>query len=380
MHEEDFLTLLAVVGPQAPSSARKLEERLRDRSSSRHDWQAVARHAERHRVVPLFANRLQAYGWMEDSAMPVAPELQKKLGLAARDAVFAELASFAELRRINTRFGEYGIAPVLLKGLALSQLCFGRVGWRTNHDIDLLIKPGELETADRLLAEMDYVCVEPGPTLGHAQIEQWKRWHKDWTYVHKSRRTIVEIHYRLFDNERLSGAVDLNQVEEIDLFGQHRIYSLTGDALRSYLALHGLLHNWSRLKWIIDYRLIRGAAPTGDGASVAERVADALCATLFAEPRVETNRTGFGRTALLLRSSLSAMTAGGTKELEQTRFGTTIKNISHYLISLRPAYWIAELRYDLTDVSRDGTAPSGAGRRIVAWACRKLRFESKGET
>lgn len=378
MRDDAFLALLAVVNPRTPPTPDALAEQLL-RSGEFCGWQTLVGYAERHRVMPLLANRLRALGWMEGTAVRVEADLQARLEKTVREAAFAELASLAELKRISKRFGDQGIAPILLKGLALSRLCFEKIGWRTNHDIDLLIKPAELATCDRLLGEMDYVRVEPHPALDALQTERWRRAHKDWVYIHRLRRTIVEVHYRLFDNEPLCSEVDLGQVESLDLFGQHRMLSLTGEPLRSYLALHGLLHSWSRLKWLIDYELIRPANGHVGERSVAIRVADRLGDTLFGSPSPVPVARGYTRTALLVRSSLGAMSGGGERELEQTKFGTTIKNISHYLISLRPAYWIAELRYDLADRSRDGNESAGRWGfvdRVSSWIRRKAGFDS----
>lgn len=376
MGNQAFLALATVVNPRGLLTADALAEQLgRDFCG----WPTLVEYAGRHRVMPFFANRLRALCWMEGTAAQVDADVQTRLEKTVRESAFAELASLAELKRISERFADHGVTPILLKGLALSQLCFGRIGWRTNHDIDLLIKPAELEACDRILGEMDYVRVEPHPALDALQTERWRRAHKDWVYIHRSRRTIVEVHYRLFDNEPLCAKVDLDEVEPLDLFGQHQALSLTGDALRNYLALHGLLHSWSRLKWLIDYELIRPSSTRRSEPPVAIRVADRLGDTLFASSSAPANGRGYGRTAMLVRSSLNAMAGGGAQELEQTKFGTTIKNISHYLISIGPAYWIAELRYDLADRSRDGDAAavqSGFFNRVGSWIRRKAGFDS----
>ncbi|MDO9363370.1 MAG: nucleotidyltransferase family protein [Sphingopyxis sp.] len=377
MRDEAFFALLAVINPREMPTPEVLAERLL-RVGDFGGWPILIEYAERHRVMPFFANRLRTLGWMEGTVFPLNADLKVRLEKTVRESAFAELASLAELKRICERLGDQGIAPILLKGLALSQLCFKKIGWRTNHDIDLLIRPDELVTCDRLLAEMNYIRVEPHPALDAVQTDKWRRAHKDWVYIHRSRRTIVEIHYRLFDNEPLCAEVDLSEVETLDLFGQHRILSLTGDALRSYLALHGLLHSWSRLKWLIDYELIRPVGGRDAGRDVATRVADRLGDTLFAAASAANGR-GYSRTAMLVSSSLNAMAGGGQQELEQTKFGTTIKNMSHYLISLRPSYWLAELRYDLADRSRDGSAAAGRSGlidRVVSWIRRKAGYDS----
>lgn len=380
MRDELFFALLAVTNPRGTPDVRAVEGQIH-RAGGVSGWPKLVEYAERHRVMPLFANRLRTLGWMEDTDAPVDAATRASLGEVIRAAAFAELASLAELKRICARFGAEGVAPVLLKGLALSQLCFRKIGWRTNHDIDLLIDPAELRICDRLLSAMDYARVEPDPALDEPQVERWRQSHKDWVYIHRTRRTIVELHYRLFDNVPLCAEVDLGEVAMLDLFGQHRMLTLTGDALRTYLALHGLLHSWSRLKWLIDYELVRVDARE-IAPSVAVGVADRLGDLLFAPSSSAPAERGYGRRSILVRSSLAAMTGGGARELETTRFGTTIKNISHYLISARPSYWAAELRYDLSDSSRDGAAVEGlpgVAGRVGNWLRRKSGHDSEAQ-
>jgi len=49
------------------------------------------------------------------------------------------------------------------------------------------------------------------------------------------------------------------------------------------------------------------------------------------------------------------------------------------LISIRPAYWIAELRYDFADRSRDGNVAEGRwvfAQRVSNWIRRKAGYDS----
>lgn len=376
-----FAGLLAVVNPSPGRSPADVEQSLLSLGPFP-GWPILFDHAARHRVTPLFAHRLKQLDWMAQTAFPLDIAERSRLERVIRDAAFAEMASLAELQRLSDCLVRHGVEPILLKGLALSRICFGAMGQRTNRDIDLLIRPDELALCDRLLADLGYVRIEPAAGLAEPDAARWQILHKDWVYTHPVRRTIVELHYRLFDNDALARTIPLGQIERVDLFGQHSMLSFSGDALLSYLALHGLLHSWSRLKWLIDYQIVRqsewGAGSTGRAvpdAALAVRVANRLCDNLFGTDPPALEAHGISRTSLLVRTSVKAMADGGAGELEDTRFGTTVKNVSHYLISFRPSYWLAEIRYDLADTSRDGDQAdgrsSGPFKRVALWIARK---------
>jgi hypothetical protein len=49
-----------------------------------------------------------------------------------------------------------------------------------------------------------------------------------------------------------------------------------------------------------------------------------------------------------------SMFAGAGLELEEQRFGSTLKNLSHYLMAHGTGFWREELRFDLMDLPAAG--------------------------
>ncbi len=132
-----------------------------------------------------------------------------------------------------------------------------------------------------------------------------------------------------------------------------------------YLALHGCQHGWSRLKWLLDFAalvaridaeaqlvLFRETAVMDGRRAMGQALV--LSADLFGlplEPGLRRAILADRRTAWLVGIARRCMIECGNSELEDVRFGSTAKNIGHYLLSGSPSYWLAEARFDLADMS-----------------------------
>ena len=68
------------------------------------------------------------------------------------------------------------------------------------------------------------------------------------------------------------------------------------------------------------------------------------------------------RIRMLEQVALHSMAAGDAAELETLSFGSTQKNLSHYLLTSGWRYWAAEVAFDIADTSR---TPVPAGMRAL---------------
>lgn len=388
-YHRDFVALVLLVNPRLFGRNEALVGKLLDNGVP--DWVNVHRYAERHRVVPLLANRLRDLDWFGNSVLALDSDQVSALKTVIRMSAFAEMSSLAEIKRVLKDFGNEGIDSILIKGLVLSQLCFDVVGRRTNRDIDLLIDVSQVDRGDAILQSLGYIRIEPHPELSIDDFREWKKNHKDCVYHHPTRRIVLELHYRLFDNAVICYPEMTNQTEKISLFSQIEVNSLRRPQLMIYLAMHGAMHGWSRLKWLIDFAILSGEqsdplAAELTGGQISDAIgrravatANALCNRFFGEGFPATSRSSQHldfQTRLLFKASHHCIVGAGPQELEDTRFGTTIKNLSHYLLSQSPRYVVTELRYDLTDMSRDANAANSKIpqwlRRPAAWVRRRL--------
>lgn len=379
--------LLLLVDPWLVGRERELAERLA--ACGAIDWPAVIAHASRHRITPFLANRIAqlADGPIEQAALPQASirDLQQEQ-LRARAA---EMAMLGEIRRLDRMFAARHVDVLLLKGLALSARCYEALGQRINHDIDLVLDPADLDVADGTMRAAGYRRIEPAEEASPAECLASTRRSKDWVYAPRSGRGhLVEIHHRLFDNETLCRPDVMARAQRIDLFGQCVVRTLGPDDELPYLALHGALHAWSRLKWLIDFGLLlRQRTPDeigellkserGRPAAAALHQGIALCERLFKAADIRPRCARPWQTGLLSHVALASIARHGTRELEETRFGTTFKNLSHYLLWPRLGYVLAELRFDISDETRDDPQASQSIlpfwiRRPAAWLSRHL--------
>lgn len=380
-----FQALLTLSNPGLSADEHMLGQ-LRNLPSF--DWDEVLGLARRHRISPFISHRLEALADKLDGVGLAPPRsVSASFRAEGQAALFHEMALMAELQRIKARFDATGITFLVIKGLVLSSRCHGQMGLRVNHDIDLVVLPEQLIEAHEVLVGMGCRLVEPTGDPTPEILAQWAQRTKDFVYLAAVGNTVIELHHRLFDNHALCDGEVFARARSVRLFDQTEVLTLNDRDTLAYLALHGALHAWSRLKWLIDLALVCKCLPPADvgrivqgtrGAAGERALSQAisLLRKIYgfecAKPTPET-----WVTRILVAAARRAIVNSGPKELEDTSFGTTLKNASHYLLWGRWRYLVAELTFDLTDTSRDKLPGHEFGPiwfiRIRAWFSRHAR-------
>jgi len=219
----------------------------RELANASWDWNRFLEGARRHRVEqPLFTS-LKA---VEPLQVPdfVLTTLRADARVAARNS----LMQMREIARLAQHFSRASIPLMALKGVSLSAQLDRDPGLRNSRDIDLLIAPDQRASADGLMREAGYRAADlPTPELA-ANGYYW--WGKESKYVHPENRTLVELHYRLSDNTALLDFDfhDLWREHETVEVGGVPIAVMSRGHLPLYLCIHGAVHGWERLCWLID--------------------------------------------------------------------------------------------------------------------------------
>lgn len=210
------------------------------------DWNAVAELAGRHRVGALMWSGVHAAG-------RGAPGPDAALGPLRQQTIVRGLRQLAGLRQATERLAEHGIPSLVLKGLPLGVRLFGTPLARLCYDIDLLVPPDAVSAAGRALSLDGWRLCKPTFPPTPARDRCYDRFVKDRLFVGPGGP--LELHHRLANNPFLLQApferlcANAARVE----VGGHA-YAVPGDDdLLVYLAVHGQLHRWSRLKWICDF-------------------------------------------------------------------------------------------------------------------------------
>jgi len=322
------------------------------------DWGLFARLVERHRVAGLVGHALRAAGSLNNQPGLAA------LTANAMQAGWAELRLIETLRDLQGALRAEGIRPLVLKGPAFSIAAYGRLGLRHNRDIDLLIEKADLSTACSVLEARGYGRIEPPAEASRAEVARWEKRQKDMVYQHECHGTIIELHWRLFDNPHLLKLPRFCESQTVTLTRNFQFETLPLDLHLLFACIHGAHHAWSRLKWLADVAAIFRQMPAADLARFYEHsrakkvhrsVAQAmlLCQDVLGVTIPEAVRQDAAkdwRIRWLETAAWSAMFALGAAEIEHVRFGSLPKNLTHYLLADQPRYLINEFLFDLTDM------------------------------
>jgi hypothetical protein len=209
------------------------------------DWEQCYQLIAANGIAPL------VYSVIRDQGV-FPPIIEQKLQKAYEHNRVRNIYLFSELKTVLHRFEVVGIPNIILKGVALSKEIYGDIALRPLTDMDLLIHPGEIESALKVLKSLGYdslmtergenssllfenevLLVKPGPI-----------------------RTVIEIHWSLLDSPYYQHFLDMNwfwqTARKLDFFGAPTtIFSSEAQLLHlcSHLMLH---HSGERLLWQHD--------------------------------------------------------------------------------------------------------------------------------
>ncbi|MEO8813131.1 MAG: nucleotidyltransferase family protein [Caulobacteraceae bacterium] len=352
-HDAPFaLALACCAWPPSEAAASAVRER-----TSGIDWTAFARLLARHRIEGLAWDALARAGVAVPE--PIANDLRRR----AAQIALAGLAQAASAVRLQKALDAAGIANLALKGPALEVLAFGRLGFKSAWDIDLLVDPPDVGRAALAMAGAGYALADP-PGLTLDGLEAWTSLAKECAFVARD-GVVAELHWRPTDNPRL--------LPGIGAVGPHRSVALPGGpCLRTlpaaetfaYLCVHGAAHGWSRLKWLADLAALlshetpEAIAALHDeavalGGGVCPALALRLCQRLFglALPPDLSRRIGADPKVRWLDAlAMAAMTGGGGAEIAERPLAGDRILASHLLFADGWAWRRAEFRRQWTSL------------------------------
>jgi hypothetical protein len=214
------------------------------------DWDEFIALVDRHRIPAL------AYAALSRHAGGRLPERAREILKGRSDQCRREaLQLAAETVRLAKRFAGEGIDMLPLKGPLLSLQLFGDVGMRQSRDIDVMVKPADLDRADRLLAAEGYRRTFPDFPLSPRQKKYVGYQH--YGYVHSVKGLQLELHWRIdpWTPEQVAELWNHCRSQNLTEIG---VTCLDDDLLLLYLCDHGAHHEWFRLKWLSDILAILG--------------------------------------------------------------------------------------------------------------------------
>ncbi len=202
-----------------------------------------------HQLAPLID---QSIDWVSDCLIGnVGDEVARiKMQLAAN-----ALKHTKETIWLVEQFAAAGIRVVNLKGPALSQQLYGTPIKRHTRDIDLLVSIEDVPEATRRLMEMGYIC-EFSEFQRPGFYSQYTFLSKDVSFHHPGKDILIELHWRLMNNPELMPIdfEDAWRTREEVMLGDSAVTVLGSVNNALYLACHGSIAHWARLKWVADWQ------------------------------------------------------------------------------------------------------------------------------
>lgn len=214
------------------------------------DWKEVTSLVLRHQIVGQFCAVMGKNNWCG-----VPQEVKEVLKNYRVQQVARALGQVNELKRIGQLFSEAGINLLPLKGVALSQEIYGDPCIRSSWDLDILVRPDEIEKAGQVLIQAGY-CHEPGfHELSKRQKQYILDTHHHHGYMHISKGVHVELHWSsyLWNKEQIFALWNASK-SSIWLDSGLRQLSIEEGIL--FLADHAARHDWTCLKWLSDIAMM----------------------------------------------------------------------------------------------------------------------------
>jgi Uncharacterised nucleotidyltransferase len=156
-----------------------------------------------------------------------------------------------ELRTILTGFQKEKIDVVIIKGADLLERIYPDIALRPMGDIDLLIRPEDLQKAQNILTGLAYGIYKPVNQRKHP-------FHKIYIKFSEIQQFVVEIHWDL-TRAIFCTKIDLKEVwKEASYISSSESESLRLSPMHYvlYLCWHGSRHGFERLIWLCDIALV----------------------------------------------------------------------------------------------------------------------------
>ena len=216
--------------------------RVRELAGAVRDWPTVLELGRRHRLVPLVYTHLRA---VAEDVVPDAAYAALRSEFTANAA--RNLALGVELLAVMELLDSHGIRALPYKGPTLAQCIYGSLAARQMKDLDILVRPADVERAVSLLATREYRPITRVLAAARRLGLEYQ-----CVLTRPSDATIIELHWSVLPRA-MAPPVALD-----DLWPTRLHTAMLGRTLPSpshedmlvILCLHGAKHQWARLEWI----------------------------------------------------------------------------------------------------------------------------------
>ncbi len=200
----------------------------------------------------LWAERAVQHGVLSMLAVHMEPSRAENLVRAIRRRVAGEyLRTMADMRFVHRVFGGAGIDWLVFKGPVLSDVIYERPRSRDYSDLDVLVRPDEIEHAVEILTRNG---AQNPPSEHPSTMHRLGRGELS-LLLHNG--TLLDLHWDVINKADLRSRFSISAEH---LFTDSREIQLDGLAVRTFgeidtilhLALHGCISSADKLRYLLD--------------------------------------------------------------------------------------------------------------------------------
>lgn len=212
-------------------------QRLHPLLNSEADWPSIYKAAHETDLAPLIHNHLKNHPNDFTLPDPLRASLRKEyLETTARNILFQD-----ELVHFLKAFSKEGIDVIVLKGAALMNEIYPKIGLRPMGDLDLLIHREDLDAAEKIADSLGY-----DPDTAEDLTEDYsRRFRNEMTFIRRGPHPIrIEFHWQLlnFGDEKCSLA-DVWECSRKQSFDGAIAHTLSPEHQIVYLCEHLAYHH-----------------------------------------------------------------------------------------------------------------------------------------
>jgi len=231
------------------------------------NWDETASLVLRHGVVGQFCTVMGSRGWLN---VPLTTIDQLKR--IRTQQVVRALGQVAELARVGRLFAEAGIPLIPLKGVALSQELYSDPCIRSSVDLDIMVRPEDVDNAEKLLQQAGYRHAFGLRDMGERQKCHIIRTFHHHIYINDASGVHLELHWKSFLwTKEQTAALWETGIQSTWL--DSGLIRLSPEDNILYLADHGSRHGWSCLKWLSDVAMLTAGLSADEWLSLYKRAA-----------------------------------------------------------------------------------------------------------
>lgn len=210
------------------------------------DWGLLLASSDYHGLSPLLAAAIETLG----SNAPPRWATQRLREDHRNSAMRGLLFSDRLLAALDTLHAN-GVFPIPLKGPTLAELLYSDPALRPYSDLDLLLRPADVQNALRALSARQYFLA---PHLARVPVDTLLSITPEATVFGRN-DVAIDLHWAIAPSDHpfsFNPEILWRRTCPTTLSGRRIECGLSLEALLLYLCVHATKHGWSRLIWLAD--------------------------------------------------------------------------------------------------------------------------------